>query len=212
MGIDAVMAERTQVEPTMEEIVVALRETTRDADRVLPFAGTGAPRVKRNVRGINEPADVVELRDSEVERLLQENARLNVRVVSLLKILEQQQQLHAEAVSGEAAETSRIEADREAILREARTALEAELAPILMVVLRVLERQRTTSSGKTDRGATRGTATAAARQSPSPWLGDVMRHVDGIRTPNDEITEADCTPRRSKFRELMAQVLNASST
>jgi hypothetical protein len=211
MGIDTVMAERTQVEPTMEEIVVALRETTRDADRVLPFAGTGASRGKRIVRGINEPADVVELRDSEVDRLLQENARLNVRVVTLLKILEQQQQLHAEAVSGEAAETSRVGADRDAILREARTALEAELAPILMVVLRVLERQ-CAAPGKTDRPAPRATPAAVARQTPSPWLGDVMRHVDGIRTPNDEITEADCMPRRSKFRELMAQVLNASST
>jgi hypothetical protein len=80
-----------------------------------------------------------------------------------------------------------------------------------MVVLRVLERQ-CAAPGKTDRGAPRGTATPAARQEPSPWLGDVMRHVDGIRTPNDEITEADCVPRRSKFRELMAQVLNASST
>src|ERR1700684_2313833 len=105
MGIDMVMVERARREPTMEEIVVALRQTTRDADQVHQLAITGPSRGTRIVSGINQSIDVVDLRKYEVERLLQENARLNARVVSLLKVLEHMQSLYAESAAGQAAET-----------------------------------------------------------------------------------------------------------
>jgi len=41
MGTDAAMVERAEREPTMEEIVVALRETGRTAARVAPFSVVG---------------------------------------------------------------------------------------------------------------------------------------------------------------------------
>jgi len=242
------MAERARREPTMEEIVVALRETTRDADRVHPFAVTGPSRGKRIARrgsggigggisggisgGTNDPSDVVDLRDGEVERLLQENARLNARVVSLLKVLERQQAVHAESAADQTAETTRIEVDREAVVREVRTAIEAELAPILLVVLRLLEKRRV-DPGAGSREATRGARPGpAAYPTPSDWLVDLMQRVedsrledprredgrvqdprlrDGVPTPNDKVTAADTMPHRSKLRELMAQVLNALS-
>jgi hypothetical protein len=224
------MAERARREPTMEEIVVALRETTRDADRVQPFAVTGPSPGKRIAKGIsggisggiNDPSDVVELRDGEVERLLQENARLNARVVSLLKVLEHQQAVHAESSVDQTAETTRIEVDREAVVREVRTAIEAELAPILLVVLRLLEKRRV-DPGAGSREATRGARPGpAAYPTPSDWLVDLMQRVEdsrlddprlqgGVPAPNDKVTAADPMPHRSKLRELMAQVLNALS-
>jgi hypothetical protein len=211
------MAERARREPTMKEIVVALRQTTRDADRVPPLAVADPSRGKRIVGGINNLTDVVDLRDDEVERLVQENARLNARVVSLLKVLEHQQAVHAESAVERTAETTRIDADREAILREVRTAIEAELAPILLVVLRLLERQRV-DPGEGSHEATRGAGPGpAAYPTPSDWLVDLMQRVedprleDGVPTPNDRVTAEDPMPRRSKLRDIMAQVLNALS-
>jgi hypothetical protein len=208
MGIDMVMVERAWREPSMEEIVVALRETTRDAEQVHHFAVTGPPRGKRIVSGINQSIDVVDLRDGEVERLLQENARLNARVVSLLKVLEQMQSLHTESTVDQTAETTQTEADRDVIRRAVRMAIEAELSPILQVVLRLLERQRA-NPGAGNREATRcvgpGPATYPA---PSSWLVGLTQGVeDRARTPNDKVAAADPMPRPSKLREFMAQVL-----
>jgi hypothetical protein len=209
MGIDRVMVERAQREPTMEEIVVALRETTRDADQVLPFAVTGSSPGKRIVTGINEPTDVVSLRDGEVERLLRENARLNARVVSLLKVLEHMQARHVESRVDQTAETTRTEADREAIPRAVRMALEAELGPILLLVLRLLERQRD-NRGAGNRETTCGAGPApAANPGPSGWLVHLMQGVeDKAPAPDDRVTAEYPMPRRSKLRELMVQVLN----
>jgi hypothetical protein len=205
----------------MEEIVVALRETTRVVDRVRPFAVTGQSRAKRIVRGINDPADAADLRDGEFERLLRENASLNARVVSLLKILEQQQTVHAESMVEQTAETTRIEADREVILHEVRMALEVELGPILLVVLRLLEKQRADPrAGNREAGRGGGSGpTPGPTQYPRPsgWLVDLMQGLeDNVPTPNDptlndRVTAADPMPHRSKLRELMAQVLNALS-
>jgi hypothetical protein len=163
------MVERARHEPTMEEIVVALREATRDAYRAHPLAVTRPSRGKRNGGGINDPADVVALRDGEVERLLQENAQLNARVVSLLKILEHEQAVHAESAAEQTAETTRIEPDREAILREVKREVEAELVPILLAVLRLLESRRA-NPGAGDREAMRG-AGAATSRNKGLWVG-----------------------------------------
>ena len=110
-----VMVERARREPSMEEIVVALRQTTRDADQVHQFAITGPSRGNRIVSGIDQSIDVVDLRDDEVERLLHENSRLNARVVSLLKVLEHMQSPHAESAVDQTADTTQTEADRDVI-------------------------------------------------------------------------------------------------
>ena len=77
----------------MEEIVVALRETRRGASRMPPLTVVGGPPGVSRTSGVaadtaNETAgstDIAELRDREIERLLAENARLNKRIMFLLK-------------------------------------------------------------------------------------------------------------------------------
>src|SRR5580704_7030109 len=213
MGIDMVMVERARREPSMEEIVVALRQTTRDADQVHQFAITGPSRGNRIVSGIDQSIDVVDLRDDEVERLLQENTRLNSRVVSLLKVLEHVQSHRAESAVDQTAQTTQTEADRDVIPRAVRMAIEAELGPILQVVLRLLERQRA-NPGVGHREATRCMGSGPAPYpGPSGWLVGLMQGVeDKARTPNDptpndRVDAADPMPRRSKLREFLAQVL-----
>src|ERR1700735_5199573 len=133
------MVQRAEREPSMEEIVVALRETRRDADRMQPFGGAAQSRGFRAATGMHGATDLTNLRDDEIERLLQENARLNARVVALLKVIEQEQAIHA---AGTAAETEPAEVDRDAICREVRAALEAELGPVLVILLGLLQQQQ----------------------------------------------------------------------
>jgi hypothetical protein len=155
-GIEAAMVERAERDPTMEEIVLALRETRKDAGRAPPFTVVGdhpdstwGPTASlrggenRTVRLFDEAAsprddagstDIAELRDAEIERLLVENARLNERVVFLLKVIEREQRRNL-ALSGGPV----VEMDRSAVARDVKAALEAELRPILLVLLRLLE-------------------------------------------------------------------------
>jgi hypothetical protein len=128
------MVERAEREPTMEEIVVALRETRRRAGRTPPPTVVGG-QAAGSGGTVTDSTDITILRDSEIERLLAENARLNEHVVFLLKVIEREQ---AHAVVRRA-EPSDAEADRSAMLDEIRTAVETELRPVL---LRLLERQR----------------------------------------------------------------------
>ena len=105
----------------MEEIVVALRETRQRAGKPSPLTVVTTPRP--------DPADdpqAGELRDREIERLLAENASLNERMMFLLKLLERAQ----------------ARAPELAISRTVSEALEAELRPVMLVLLRLLEKQR----------------------------------------------------------------------
>lgn len=142
----------------MDEIVVALRETRRGASRAAPFnvvarrsggirsAGAGAVTDSQNgIAGATEAADLC---DGETERLLAENARLNERIVFLLKIIE-----------------------REAVFRDMKAALKAELRPALLVLLRMLEK------GMADPGS--ALAGDARRDTPSPWIVDLIHKLDG---------------------------------
>lgn len=129
----------------MEEIVVALRETRRAAGRVPQFAVVNGQRARdadqapagtpelHNATGA--ATDVTDLRDAEIQRLLAENAQLNQRVVSLLKVLEHGQARNAPPPLPEASSDS----GRNSITREVRAVLEAELRPVLDVLLRLLE-------------------------------------------------------------------------
>lgn len=151
----------------MQEIVVALRETQRDAGHTMPSQVIGrrsdskskAPNVityPHNLRaGLTAAAD---LRDSEMERLLAENARLNERVVYLLKIIEREQ--------AQTAELAALAVDREAMFRQVKAALKAELRPALLVLLRMLEKQLVDPSH------------LATDDAPSAWIVDLIRKLE----------------------------------
>ena len=120
----------------MDEIVVALRETRRAAGRSTPFTLVGGQRSDKGTLDPPEDAQnvtsVTELRDNEIQRLLTENARLNERVMFLLKVIEQQQPRdHAETAAG---------ISHDAIVHSVNATLEAELRPVLDVLLRLLEK------------------------------------------------------------------------
>ena len=143
------MAERVEREPTLEEIVVALRETRRGASRGPPFtvvvgqpgnrASSTAPRVGVDAQnGRAGATDISDLRDGEIGRLLTENARLNKRIVFLLKVIERDRARTAEL----AARQADTETDQSGISGVVSKALEAELRPVLLVLLRLLQEQR----------------------------------------------------------------------
>ena len=139
------MVERAEREPTMEEIVGALRETRRGAERMAPFtvvggqAGTGRPSgaVTETLESTG-PTAIADLRDGEIQRLLAENTYLNARIISLLAIVERAQARDAEpAVHRPAGETG-----GGTIVSDVRAAVEAELRPVLLVLMRLLETGR----------------------------------------------------------------------
>jgi hypothetical protein len=164
------MAERADRDPTMEEIVVALRETRRHAGSPpltlvggLATAAWGSDTSRgggqhhlargssANTRIGGASTDIADLRDAEIERLLAENARLNERVVFLLKVIEHEQAGNA------AAGPEATDPQRGSIARDVRSALEAELRPVLLVLLRLLEKQRADTPDESARLAGLGT-------------------------------------------------------
>jgi hypothetical protein len=177
--IDAAMVERAEREPTVEEIVLALRETERGVDRVPPFTVVGGqPRgIRGSVaarghsatstatagtqNGTSGAADLAALRDGEIERLLAKNAHLNERVMFLLKVIEREQAHNAIR----AAEPAAIETDRGGIFQDVSAALQAELRPILLVLLRLLEKQRADPAEEDAHRAGRQAARPAAPQT-----------------------------------------------
>ena len=75
----------------------------------------------------------------------------------LLKVIEREQARNAEL----AAEHAALETDRGAIFRDLRAALEAELRPVLLVMLHLIEKQRADPAGE---GAAASGARRHARQ------------------------------------------------
>lgn len=164
------MVQRAEQEPTMEEIVVALRETQRDAGHTMP-----SPIVGRRADGKSKTPNVItypqnlragltaaaDLRDSEIDRLLAENARLNERVVFLLKIIEREQ--------AQSAELAALAVDREAMVRQVKAALKAELRPALLVLLRMLEKQLADPNHLNH---------LATDDAPSAWIVDLIRKLE----------------------------------
>ncbi len=148
-------------EPTVEEIVVALRDMAERRSRrdAAPLRDVGAivepvtvhrrserfdflnPRatddepVAVEFKNVAVP-DIAEMRAAEIERLLGENRRLHEQVFHLLHLVEQERQtLRADAV-----ERAATKDGREAIVREVRGTIEAEMRPLLKAILRLLER------------------------------------------------------------------------
>ncbi len=179
------MVERAHREPTMEEIVVALRETRRGAGRLPPFTVVeGQPGVRSSgsaQRGKGHAArthgatahtqdgaarstEVANLQGGEIARLLAENARLNERVVFLLKVIEHEQ-LRGAAI---AARLAAVETEK-AGASDVRAALESELRPVLLVLLRLLEKQRShRASNGTD-----GVTHAPTTPQDAEWIVDL---------------------------------------
>jgi hypothetical protein len=160
------MVERAEREPTMEEIVVALRETRRRAGRTPPFTVVGrqaggesgaAPDTQPETAGWVAVGD---LRDGEIRRLLTENADLNERILQLLKVIECEQANQSPA--------PKAATDRAAIVRDVTAALEAELRPVLMLVLRVLEREH---------GHAAGDAAGHTAHPAAQWIVDLEQEA-----------------------------------
>ena len=145
----------------MEEIVVALRETRQRAggSPSLTVIGqeaggeAGAPETAGSIA-------IGDLRDEEIRRLLIENAGLNERILYLLKIIEREQANRAPAP--EAA------TDRAAMVRDITAALEAGLRPILMLVLRVLEKEH---------GHAAGGAAGHTAHTDAHWIVDLEQET-----------------------------------
>ncbi len=155
--IKVIMVEEAKREPTVQEIVVALRETTfrgkgrgisvpnrRVADEfkrtAIPYPARGDEDEKPAPIEYKEAAfpDIADLRDGEMQRLLGENARLNERIVALLKIIEREQIARNEQRDAER-EIAQKSQERQAIVHEVKGTLEAELRPVLLTVLQLLE-------------------------------------------------------------------------
>jgi hypothetical protein len=172
------MVDRAERDPTMEEIVVALRETRRAAGRALPFAVIGgryddnqAPLAATDGRiAAAGGTDVAGLRDSEIQRLLHENAQLNQRVVALLKVIEHEQARGAASPANGH--------DREAIVRDVTAALESQLRPVLDILLRLLERFRAAPGGR-------------APTQPAAPLNDGVIDLDAPRAHEQSLAHSD---------------------
>src|SRR5262245_28181192 len=123
------MVEQAGREPTMDEIVVALRETRRESARAPHLALVG--EVARTSVATPGAREVGRLRDTEMTRMLEENARLNQRIVALLKVIEHDQN----QIAAQVAEYAAVHRVNGEIAREVRAALETELRPILLALL-----------------------------------------------------------------------------
>ena len=216
------MVERAELDPTMEEIVVALRETKRGAARPLPFTvvdghaggnwaasdATSYDRETGEARSHGADAadgstDIANLRDNEIERLLTENARLNERVVFLLKVIERRQGRSIQPTANHGAN----ENDHGAIFHDVKAALEAELRPVLLALVRLLEKQRAAANEEgVHRGAPEARRLATPLGMPSNWAD---RTSDAERELRSRMTVATGTvPPQSNLRQRMTRILN----
>ncbi|HZS83016.1 MAG TPA: hypothetical protein VFA50_09090 [Stellaceae bacterium] len=155
------MAERSP-EPSVQEIVVALRDAARrgpsfeGAERngaandlaaapVRPSARTAIAPPAEPLAGAGDDIRVAprdsesDPRDAEIQRLIRENARLNERVFALLSSAAERQEKHPAALAA---------AERNLVAREVRDALRAELKPLLLALLHVLERMARESEAR----------------------------------------------------------------
>ena len=223
------MVERIKLEPTMEEIVVALRETRRGAGGRPPYAVVGRAPVSNwasGAAGSGDKAsdlvraadakcgpgsnDINDLRDGEIERLLADNARLNERIIFLLKVIERGQASNVELTAVQAA----LETERCALLNDVKAALGAELRPVLLVLLRLLEKQR----GDPPEVAARGAGSVAERP-PTPlavspdWIADADGKLgdEGEARRKKAGAATSAMPQQPKLRQRMIRVFNMNA-
>ncbi len=223
------MVERVKLEPTMEEIVVALRETRRGASGRPLYAVVGrAPACDwpsgpaghgdkagdlvraADAQSRSGSTDINDLRDGEIERLLADNARLNERIVFLLKVIERVQASNVEFAAVQAA----LETERYTLLSDVKAALGAELRPVLLVLLRLLEKQR----GDPPEVAARGTGAKRNAQQRQwrrlpDWIAEAARKLgdEAEARPKKAGAATSSMPQQLKLRQRMARVLDVNS-
>jgi hypothetical protein len=223
------MVEPVKLEPTMEEIVVALRETRRGASGRPLYAVVGRPSASDwtsgpawrgdkggdivragDTRSGPGSTDINDLREGEIERLLADNARLNERIVFLLKVIERGQASNVEFAAVQAA----LETERFTLLSDVKAALGAELRPVLLVLLRLLEKQRGNPPEVAARGAgpEAGRPTAPVAASPE-WIADVAGNLgdEGEARPKKAGAATSAMPQQPKLRQRMARVLDVNA-
>jgi hypothetical protein len=123
--------------------------------------------------------------------------------VFLLKVMERE---HAARAAERAVRRALDETEAGAVFRAMKSALEAELRPVLLVLLRLLERRRGRPASEGTRRNGREPAVA-----PSEWIVDLIRRLDDDgQTPftqEDVATETDRL--RPNLRQRMARVRDA---
>jgi hypothetical protein len=222
------MVERVKLEPTMEEIVVALRETRRSANGTPPYAVVSRPppgnwisgaagrgdkagdRVRAaDIQNGADSTDINDLRDGEIERLLNDNARLNERVVYLLKVIERDQASNVELTAVQAA----LETERGALFRDMKAALGAELRPVLLVLLRLLEQRPDPTEVTGRRAGPRAASTPKPATASADGIPDLGRDLggEGEGRPKKTGAATSAMPQQPKLRQRMARVLDMSA-
>jgi hypothetical protein len=219
-------------EPTMEEIVIALRETRHGTVRPPPLSvvrgrdvsdWTSNAAPSNENRGIGRghvgaadadtkiaSSDIATLRYAEIERLLADNARCNERILFLLKVIEREQTRNAQVAADTVAVA--VEMDRGAILRDVRASLDAELRPVLLVMQRLLEKQQQLRpAGKSARSPGVKAPCPAAPVERAGSIADMGRELDS----RDEAPVWKTPPAQvgvmhsPNLRQRMARALDA---
>ncbi|HUB12508.1 MAG TPA: hypothetical protein VMB34_11160 [Acetobacteraceae bacterium] len=232
-------------EATIEEIVAALRAIRPGAENALshisPGSGAGVDPTSgrrsatnggalayqsgvadRDGDGATAAVDIARLRDREIDRLLAENAKLNQRVMFLLKVIERTRMQPESAIASAASGQAQSE-----VYHAVRIAVEAEVRPVLLAVLRLLQKQRdligppgspggeaqsepasTTRNGAGARDqANERPATDAA---PSDWLVGLLGRLEGegeARTCETPVATDGSASQHSGMRRVIGSML-----
>jgi hypothetical protein len=207
------MIDRAEHDPTVQEIVVALRDTARRRGGVMsPTAEPRSDPERSDGGGRSQRVDSLHrvsrgesaattgfaaLRDGEMQRLLDENRRLNERVVFLLKIIEHDQQM----LANERAAALLLAEEQDTVARETRAALEAEWRPILVTLLGMLDRRD--REPPSERGVRRyfGGAKTHTRAAGRPGRNDSDEHGYDPNWVFDLIRGADASDRSPTARD-----------
>jgi len=163
------MPEQAEQEPTLQEIVVALRDVAAPAKprepaaaaepgaslyRLQPSRPAVPPLPPADARSAERPPPSGDPRDAEIARLVDENHRLNLRLFELLRTIERSRRAGEERPIPQAPAAI----GREAIRREAREAIRRELGPLLVALVKILD------AGAAPPGAQREAAASIPRR------------------------------------------------
>jgi hypothetical protein len=234
------MVNETRRDPTVQEIVVALRETQgrgamrpRNAPAAVGPAAGGPTGFDNELRRRASPVDVQKLRETEFQRLLDENHLLNERVVELLNLVERERHAREDDRAVFEKISHRLEQQR-SMRNDVQSAIEDEVRPVLAAVLKLLERKGSAAArAAAAAAANRDGGISAARQAGdermrrsmqaegadsdvSGWLLELIRRAE---QPADRVTEPtgsasypdQLRPRRTKrdmLRGMLPRVLD----
>lgn len=150
---------------------------------------------------------VVELQSAELERLARDNQRLMDRIETFLQLQEREQVLRQQLQSqvdrlSERLNRAPAEADREALRREARETVNADLKPILLALLDLLERIAGRDIGAMPQ-APQGTEAPAAIEEFRALPEFLTRPIDDPTAPElPAKDDPETAGRKRRFRGL----------